>query len=73
MAMALGPGLSPWASCIVVARSPVSAATVRCSLTFLWIQRTDMEFLRQWADPFHMLVAGLSLVFVAAIVIGLLH
>ena len=46
---------------------------VRCSLTFLWIQRTDMEFLRQWADPFHMLVAGLSLVFVAAIVIGLLH
>ena len=32
-----------------------------------------MKFLRQWADPFHILVAGLSLVFVAAIVMALLH
>jgi hypothetical protein len=32
-----------------------------------------MEFWRQWANPFHALVAGLSLAFIAAIVAGLLR
>jgi hypothetical protein len=32
-----------------------------------------MDFQRQWIDPFNLLVAGLVLVFIASVVMGLLY